>query len=792
MYDNIPSELKERNQFVCWKYEDRGGPKPTKVPYTQDGWNANVNDPNTWGSFDACVAAVRKGYADGIGFVLTPDDPYCFIDLDAPVGTSDEQQRAWKRQLKIFEAFDSYSEISPGGGLHIVVKAKVAEGRRRRDVELYGSARYMTMTGNVHRDKPIAERQHLVNVLWAELGGGRASQIAGSKASMDFDPSGTDDQVFTTAANAVNGEKFLRLWSGDWQSEYPSQSEADFALIDIIAYYTQNREQITRMFLASGLGKRDKARKHPRYIPTMITRAFDRITPPVDVSALKAQFEAAMYEASMTSDPTAAPPPPSATAASAPAAAPRELAPYAPDAPKREPYAVPPGLVGDIAQYIYNSAPRPVPEIALVAALGLMAGICGRSYNISATGLNQYILVLAPTGCGKEAMASGIERLIKSTAVAVPAGVEFIGPAEIASPQALTKYLAGTANSFVSIVGEIGLKLQQLTSNSASPADLGLRRMLLDLYNKSGKGDVLRSTIYSDKTNNTPIVEAPAFTMLGESTPERFYSVLSEDMVSEGFLPRFTVVEYHGDRPPLNKGHAAVEVPEKLAEQLAELMAYSLHMNSSNSTVDVKSTPEAHGLFDDFNVFCDDRINSADREVNRHIWNRAHLKAMKLAALIAVGINPYDPVIDESTAQWAIQLVGHDATNLLAKFASGTVGTDSDETKQINNMVTTIASLVTSDWSIVAKYYAPAGVNAHTDKLVPYSAIQRRLAATAVFRKDRAGASNAIRRTIQVLVDRGDLIPMNKVKATADYGFSGAIYAIANPTSFLSMAANLG
>ena len=46
----IPSELKSRLQWVCWRYEERGG-KPTKVPYSPRGAGkmARTTDPTTWG-----------------------------------------------------------------------------------------------------------------------------------------------------------------------------------------------------------------------------------------------------------------------------------------------------------------------------------------------------------------------------------------------------------------------------------------------------------------------------------------------------------------------------------------------------------------------------------------------------------------------------------------------------------------------------------------------------------------------------------------------------------------------
>jgi hypothetical protein len=113
------------------------------------------------------------------------------------------------------------------------------------------------------------------------------------------------------------------------------------------------------------------------------------------------------------------------------------------DVKPNSPYSIPPGLLGEIARFIHDAAPRPVPEIALAASIGLMAGICGRAYNISNTGLNQYVLLLAPTGTGKEAMASGISRLMSAvvTKESTKAAMDFIGPGDIASGQALLKYL---------------------------------------------------------------------------------------------------------------------------------------------------------------------------------------------------------------------------------------------------------------------------------------------------------------------------------------------------------------
>ena len=280
---------------------------------------------------------------------------------------------------------------------------------------------------------------------------------------------------------------------------------------------------------------------------------------------------------------------------------------------------------------------RPVPEIALAGAMGLMAGICGRAYNISGTGLNQYILCLAMTGTGKEAISLGIDKIINEVSKQVPVASEFIGPSEIQSGQALIKNLSENP-SYVSMIGEFGLRLKALSSDRANSAEIALRRMLLDFYHKSGHSQVVRPTIYSDKAKNIAAIASPAFSILGESTPEKFYEVLNEEMISEGLLPRFMIVEYKGKRPANNENAVNVFPNERLVSKVAELMAYAKTTMSNRQVVNVISTKEADEIFRQFDKFADNQINSTDKEVVRQLWNRAHLKVLKIAALLAVGL----------------------------------------------------------------------------------------------------------------------------------------------------------
>jgi putative DNA primase/helicase len=68
----------------------------------------------------------------------------------------------------------------------------------------------------------------------------------------------TDEQVLDHAMRSESGEKFKALYEGNWQDGYDSQSNADMALVSMLAFWCGNvGEQIDRIFRASGL-MRDK------------------------------------------------------------------------------------------------------------------------------------------------------------------------------------------------------------------------------------------------------------------------------------------------------------------------------------------------------------------------------------------------------------------------------------------------------------------------------------------------------------------------------------------------------
>jgi len=159
----IPAELRELEQWVVWRSEERDG-KRTKVPYrpASPSTRANTTDPSTWGSYDAAAGVTG---VDGIGFVFSEDDPYAGVDFDGCVDGEDVEPHV----ANLMRQLDSYTELSPSGtGLHTIVKAKLNGGRRRTsktpwgaEFEHYDRGRFFCMTGRHLRDTPrtVNERQ---------------------------------------------------------------------------------------------------------------------------------------------------------------------------------------------------------------------------------------------------------------------------------------------------------------------------------------------------------------------------------------------------------------------------------------------------------------------------------------------------------------------------------------------------------------------------------------------------------------------------------------------------------
>jgi len=407
--------------------------------------------------------------------------------------------------------------------------------------------------------------------------------------------------------------------------------------------------------------------------------------------------------------------------------------------------------MGEIAYYIWRYAPSPVEDYAIATTIGLFAGICGRGWVHSNDGMNHDVIILGPSGTGKNVVHLGIANIVKQLN-GTPI-MSFIVNASMASSQALKKFVVKNPCS-LQLIGEVG-KLYRAYSKSRYGDNIDQLFMTkLDLWDRSGPDGLASGILYSEEERNVQggVLGGVAHSTLGESTPDVFYGALSTEHMAEGLLSRLWIFEYTGEDPPLNRDRLE-RLPENCRDYLRGLvMEAGKRVLSSQS---IECSPEAEKTFLDFRELCDNEKRNAGKDAAlRQIWVRAHQKVVRLAGLCAVADNYMSPVIRVEHADWAISMFHRTTENLLNRFGEE-IADDSDHTRE--EMVR----------DRCLRWLREPRKDAEEEALQKEGIITRRflqqeVTTKEIFKKHRLGAVAVFNLTMKSLVDQGDLSELKK------------------------------
>lgn len=333
----------------------------------------------------------------------------------------------------------------------------------------------------------------------------------------------------------------------------------------------------------------------------------------------------------------------------------------------------PGGLVEDLIDWITSSAEQPSRPLALAAVLPLVATLAGSRYSTGSkdTRPNLYTVALAESGFGKEHARSQIKRLLMSSQ-----GVfdDFSGPARIMSASALREVLE-RHSSVNCQIDEFGGFVREITDRKAGSHQRAISTDLRDYYSASTtyfEGAAYRGTPPKRIYN-------PNLCLHGTSTPEQFWTALSSASAEDGLLPRLILFHVKGDKPTAVKPRRDVrDVPTLLLEKMAAVAGIDVVKRRSatklpavaawqeNKPHIVPWTPDALTLFRSIKVAVEEqeRLVAAEGKpfVRRIIEN-----AIKLALIVAVGIDPNEPVISEATFDWATAVAWSCAADMLSE-----------------------------------------------------------------------------------------------------------------------------
>lgn len=276
MYKIFPEK-----QYILWGNLvcEKAG-KSIKTPVNASGIPVNAHDPENWLSYEE---ATRYTGRWGLGFVLTPDDPYFFIDIDACLQTDGSWSPLVENIIKRFPG--AFVEVSTSKtGVHVIGSydqnpPKHGNKNGPWKIELYTKFRFVALTGfHATGDPSLRFDTSLANFI-REFFPPRASSGASAWSDGPVDDwKGPEcDQellkialVSKSSLNALGrGVTFRHLWEGDETvlgDHFPSpsgdvydRSSADLSLLTRLAFFTgKDHGRMDRMFRMSALGRREK------------------------------------------------------------------------------------------------------------------------------------------------------------------------------------------------------------------------------------------------------------------------------------------------------------------------------------------------------------------------------------------------------------------------------------------------------------------------------------------------------------------------------------------------------
>ncbi len=290
-------------QFIIQKLIERPDGRLDKIPLHPQTLNDhNAYDPTIWLSAErALKLANTLGPRIGVGFVLTKDDPFFFLDIDDALTPTGWNEIA-TRMVATFPG--AAVEVSCSGkGLHILGTGSSAipdEARKTNKalgLELYTQKRVARLSGDMATGDVMTDCSHILPAIVNDLFPVREKATTadhGDGPRDDWNGPTDDDQLIQRMLNsresgdAIFGNKATarQLWEADEPAlinAYPDKdpkrpydySGADLGLANKLAFWTGcDQARMERLLKRSGL-VREKWDDHPTYLADTVQRACD-------------------------------------------------------------------------------------------------------------------------------------------------------------------------------------------------------------------------------------------------------------------------------------------------------------------------------------------------------------------------------------------------------------------------------------------------------------------------------------------------------------------------------------
>jgi len=326
-----------------------------------------------------------------------------------------------------------------------------------------------------------------------------------------------------------------------------------------------------------------------------------------------------------------------------PGSIPRELAEATgPDMPP--PF---PGVMTALVEAALEVAPKPQPDLTLLAALIGMASVCHGRYALpSGARMNLFGLGVGNTGSGKD-MPQTLARILGKVA-----GVRQF--AEAGSGQGIEDHIVSYTGTLL-IIDEISSTLAATYAKGA-PAHLkAAEAMYLKLFSASKSFYTTRILSTATKVTSGRTVDHPCVSLLGFATPQGLGEALGQGAITGGLLGRMLLARAV-DAPPFKRSQASFQLPDVVRHRLEQFDPEP--KDPFDEAIQLVEVPDRINMqLDRLASAFDAEAQSVASEGERALLVRSFEKLERIAGVLAIWEDPGSPVITGPMVEWAEALV---------------------------------------------------------------------------------------------------------------------------------------
>lgn len=319
----------------------------------------------------------------------------------------------------------------------------------------------------------------------------------------------------------------------------------------------------------------------------------------------------------------------------------------------------PGGVIGEVIDWMLETAQQPRRVLSLVGAISVVATIIGRKV-MTETGLrtNMQLVSVAGTSVGKDHARKCNKKILMACGLD-----DFIGGEEIASGAALLARMGDQPNTLFQL-DEFGLMMQSINNPKSGSHKAEIMSSMMKMFSSSGT--VFHGAEYADRKNRErKDIDHPCLNIHATTTAEMLWPALNSSHSSSGFLNRLLFLFEPTVR--IKRRHtSAGQPPESIVEWAKSVRGANIDMEglTPGNPICVPMSERAIDEFDAFEDWINDRMDAAKFVGADALWGRAWEHASKIALIVTCGrftaqqwVSNQRPEIGYDEARYGIDFV---------------------------------------------------------------------------------------------------------------------------------------